>query len=222
MPGATLGLQAEDSTIAEAAQAAGLRHRPVRQEPPRRPERVPADRARLRRVLRQPLPPERRGGAGAAGLPEGPGVQGAVRSARRAQLQGDGQGRSDRGSALGQGRQADDRGHRAAHQEADGDDRRRDLGRRRSISSSGRHRPTSRSSAGSTSTRMHCRHACAAGDAGPERHAGNRVCRRHDRARRRRRQAAQDARRSRHRRQHHRHLHHRQRPAHELAGRMRP
>ena len=33
-------------------------------------------------------------------------------------------------SALGQGRQADHRGHRPAHQEADGDDRRRDLGRR--------------------------------------------------------------------------------------------
>ena len=44
-----------------AAQAAGLRDRPVRQEPPRRPEQVPADRARVRRVLRQPLPPQRRG-----------------------------------------------------------------------------------------------------------------------------------------------------------------
>ena len=52
-----------------AAQAARLRDRPVRQEPPRRPQRVPADRARLRRVLRQPLPPERRGGARAPGLP---------------------------------------------------------------------------------------------------------------------------------------------------------
>ena len=46
-----------------AAQAAGLRDRAVRQEPPRRPQQVPADRARLRRVLRQPLPPQRRGGA---------------------------------------------------------------------------------------------------------------------------------------------------------------
>ena len=49
-----------------AAEAARLRDRAVRQEPPRRPERVPADGARLRRVLRQPLPPERRGGARAA------------------------------------------------------------------------------------------------------------------------------------------------------------
>ena len=47
-----------------AAQAAGLRDRPVRQEPPRRPQRVPADGPRLRRVLRQPLPPQRRGRAG--------------------------------------------------------------------------------------------------------------------------------------------------------------
>ena len=42
----------------------GLRDRTVRQEPPRRPRRAPADRARLRRVLRQPLPPQCRGGAG--------------------------------------------------------------------------------------------------------------------------------------------------------------
>ena len=51
-----------------AAEAARLRDGAVRQEPPRRPEQVPADRARLRRVLRQPLPPERGGGAGAAEL----------------------------------------------------------------------------------------------------------------------------------------------------------
>ena len=46
-----------------AAEAARIRDRAVRQEPPRRSQRVPSDRARLRRVLRQPLPPERRGGA---------------------------------------------------------------------------------------------------------------------------------------------------------------
>ena len=40
--------------------------RPVRQESPRRPGRVPADQPRVRRVLRQPLPPERRRGAGAS------------------------------------------------------------------------------------------------------------------------------------------------------------
>ena len=74
-----------------AAQAARLRDGAVRQEPPRRPERVPADRARLRRVLRQPLPPERRGGAGAAELPAGrglPALPRALRAARRDALLG--------------------------------------------------------------------------------------------------------------------------------------
>ena len=72
LPGAPEGMKAEDPTIADAAQAARLRDRPVRQEPPRRPRRDPADRPRLRRVLRQPLPPERRGGAGEPRLSEGP------------------------------------------------------------------------------------------------------------------------------------------------------
>ena len=53
------------------AEAARLRDRAVRQEPPRRPRRVPADQPRLRRVLRQPLPPERGRGAGAPVLAEG-------------------------------------------------------------------------------------------------------------------------------------------------------
>src|SRR5215471_776867 len=69
-----------------ALEAARLRHRPVRQEPPGRPRRAPADDARVRRVLRQPLSPERRGGAGAARLPARKGVPGvpeALRPARR-------------------------------------------------------------------------------------------------------------------------------------------
>ena len=100
-----------------AAEAARLRHGPVRQEPPRRSRRVPADRPRLRRVLRQPLPPQRRGGAGAARLSQGSGVQEEVRAARRAQVHGGRQGR------------AEDRRHRPADQEAHGDDRRGDHGR---------------------------------------------------------------------------------------------
>ena len=59
-----------------AAPRAGLRHRPVRQEPPRRPRRHAADGARLRRVLRQPLPPQRRGRAGEPRLSEEPRVPG--------------------------------------------------------------------------------------------------------------------------------------------------
>ncbi len=115
-------------------QAAGLRVRAVRQEPPRRQERVPADRARLRRVLRQPLSPQRRGGARGPAIPEGSALQGEVRPARRAQVQGHRQGRSDRREALGRRRQADDRGHRPADQEADGDGGRGVRGRARSTS----------------------------------------------------------------------------------------
>ena len=130
------------------AQAARLRHRPVRQEPPRRPQRVPAHRPRVRRVLRQPLPPERRGRAGTAGLPEGSGVPGEVRPARRDGLQGHGQGRPDRGPALRQGRQADHQGHRPADQEADGDDRRRHRRPGGGLHPAAERRPTSRSSSG--------------------------------------------------------------------------
>ena len=99
-----------------AAQGPGLRHRAVRQEPPRRPEPHAADQPRLRRVLRQPLPPQRRGRAGDVRLSvrEGlPGLQEEVRAARRDPLLGDRQGRPDGDAALGQGRQAEDRGHRA-------------------------------------------------------------------------------------------------------------
>ena len=92
-----------------AAPGAGLRHRPVRQEPPRRPRRDAADRARLRRVLRQPLSPERRGGAGEPRLLQGSRAQEEIRPARRhPQL-----------------RRRPHHRHRPAHQEAHGDDRRR-------------------------------------------------------------------------------------------------
>ena len=79
LPGAPEGMKKEDPTIAELAQAARLRHRPVRQEPLRRPRRDAADQPRVRRILRQPLPPERRGGAGESGLPQEPRVQKEVR-----------------------------------------------------------------------------------------------------------------------------------------------
>ena len=69
MPGAPQGIQPEDPTLGGSAQAAGLHDRADGQEPPRRQQPVPADGAWLRRVLREPLPPQRRGGAGAARLP---------------------------------------------------------------------------------------------------------------------------------------------------------
>ena len=70
LPGAPEGLQKEDPTHRGPAQGARLRHRPVREEPPRRSQQVHSHGSRLRRVLRQPLPPERRAGAGDRGLSE--------------------------------------------------------------------------------------------------------------------------------------------------------
>ncbi len=64
LPGAELGWARSTRAMADVMKTLGLRHRPVRQEPSRRPQRAPADGARLRRVLRQPLSPQRRGGAG--------------------------------------------------------------------------------------------------------------------------------------------------------------
>ena len=50
-PAAKQGMQDKDPTIAELLKPLRLRHQPDRQEPPRRPQRVPAHRPRLRRVL---------------------------------------------------------------------------------------------------------------------------------------------------------------------------
>ena len=72
LPGRGPGPPARRPDDRRSPQAARLRHRPVRQESPGRPRRVPAHRARLRRVLRQPLPPERGRGAGKPGLSERP------------------------------------------------------------------------------------------------------------------------------------------------------
>ena len=125
--GCRLGRRGPDDR--RAAQAAGLCHRPVRQEPLRRHEQVPADRARIRRVLRQPLSPQRRGRAGTVRLPaQGP-VPNALRTgapARSAEMQGHRRGvNRTRRPEVRTGRQADHRGHRAADHEADGDHRRR-------------------------------------------------------------------------------------------------
>ena len=70
--------------------------------------------------------------------PKDPRFRKTVRAARRAEVQGDRQGRRDRRRAVRQGRQADDREHRTSHQEAHGDRRRGVHRRRRSISSIGR------------------------------------------------------------------------------------
>src|SRR5262249_49790364 len=87
LPGATLGLQKEDPTIAELLKPLGYATAQIGKNHLGDP-RVPAHGPRLRRVLRQPLSLERRGGAGAVGLPEGPGVSREVWSPRRDGLQG--------------------------------------------------------------------------------------------------------------------------------------
>ena len=219
MPGATLGPERRGSDASGVHEEFRLRHGAVRQEPPRRPQRAPADGARVRRVLRQPLPPQRRGRAGVRELSEGSGVPQEVRSARRAQVQGERQGRCDRRSAVRQGRQAGDREHRAAHAQADGDRGRGVPRRRRSTSSTARPRPASLVLLlqPDAHARLHASEARVEGEdrAGP-------VSGRHGRTRRLCRPAAQEARRSRRRRQHHRRVHHRQRRRSAvLAGRRR-
>ena len=108
----------------------GLRHRPVRQEPSGRPEPIPADRAWVRRVFRLPLSPRRDGGPVLALLSAG--VEGQGRTAQPDPQLRHHDRRSDGAAALGQDRQAEDRGRRAAaaasdagHQAQHGDDRRR-------------------------------------------------------------------------------------------------
>ncbi len=129
VPGVDIGWAAEDPTIAELLKPLGYATGPVRQEPLRRSEQIPADRARVRRVLRQPVPPQRRGGARAVRLPaQGP-VPAALRdgaAARRARLQGARRGVDrTRRREVRPGRQADHRGHRPADRQAHGDHRRR-------------------------------------------------------------------------------------------------
>ena len=108
IPGAPVGLAGSRYNNRPSPQAARLFNRPVRQEPSRRPRRIPADQARLRRIFREPLSPQRRGGAGATLLSkERHHIRQVELAARRAQGV----------------RRRQDRGHRSAQQEADGDGR---------------------------------------------------------------------------------------------------
>ena len=219
MPGATLGTQGRRPDHRAVPQEPRLRDRPVRQEPPRRSQRAPADGARLRRVLRQPLSPQRRGRARVCRLPEGPEFPEEVRAARRPQVQGHRQGRSDRRSGVRQGRQADHREHRPADPEADGDGGRGVPGLRARLH--GAQDEGERAVVLLLQPHAHARvHASEAVVRGQDRAWP--LSGRHGRARRLCRSAAQEARRSRRRRQHDRRLHHRQRRRRmHLAGRRR-
>ena len=84
MPGAELGLQPEDPTIAELLKPLGYKTGQFgKNHLGDRDEFLPTQ-PRLRRVLRQPLSPERRRRAGAPRLSEGSRLPQEVRSARRA------------------------------------------------------------------------------------------------------------------------------------------
>ncbi len=72
MPGATVGLQKEDPTIAELLKPLGYATGQFGKNHLGDRDEYSADGARLRRVLRQPLSPERGGRAGTSRLPEGP------------------------------------------------------------------------------------------------------------------------------------------------------
>src|SRR6266542_3233188 len=86
----------------------------------RRPEQVPADAARVRRVPRVSVPPRRPVGPVLVLLPQGRGLPRQVRSAQCAPHLGDGHGRSHPDAALGQDRQAEDPGRRSPAPAPDG------------------------------------------------------------------------------------------------------
>ncbi len=102
----------QGSDAPRAAQAARLHDRAIRSEPSRRPQRAPADRARLRRVLWQPLSPVRRGRAGAPRLSEDIEFRTALWSARRPQMRRDDHRNAGGGSSVRQMGQAELRRHR--------------------------------------------------------------------------------------------------------------
>jgi arylsulfatase len=76
MPGATLGLSAEDPSVGQFMKSFGY-----------------ATGQFGKNHLRQPLPPQRRRRTGISELPEGSRVPQEIRSARRSQMQGERQGR---------------------------------------------------------------------------------------------------------------------------------
>ena len=189
-------------------EVARLRHRPVRQEPSRRPQRASADGARLRRVLRQSLSPQRRGGAGESRLSERPEIPREVRAARRAQVQGERSRRSDGRSGLRARRQADRSRTPARSTPSAWRRSTRNFSPRRRTSSRVSSRPGAPWFCYFNSDADARLHASQEGVAGQDRPRP--LSRRHGRDRRPCRRAVEAARRSRRRRQHHRRLHDRQ------------
>ena len=99
IPGADVGLQPEDPTIAELLKPLGYATGQFGKNHLGDKNEFLPDRARLRRVLRQPLPPQWGGGARAAELAARratSALPGALRAARRPPLLGDRGGRPNR------------------------------------------------------------------------------------------------------------------------------
>ncbi len=173
-----------DITIAEALKALGYatgqfgkNHLGDRNE-------YPAVRARLRRILRQPLPSECRGGAGAPLLAEGcTAFTSAIRAARRAQMQGHRQGRPDGGAAWG--RSASRPSRIPVRSPASGWRRSTTRPPPRRMDYIQRQAQANKPFFVLDEHDAHaCLHACAASRcSGQQRHARQRVRRRHDRAR---------------------------------------
>ena len=84
IPGSPRGIQKEDPTLAEVLKSVGLQHRTIRQEPSWGPQRISAHGTRLRRVVWQPLSPERRRGAGRTATIQGRRTRHTPRSMDRA------------------------------------------------------------------------------------------------------------------------------------------
>ena len=154
MPGATLGLSAEDPSVAQfmknfgyATGQFGKNHLGDRNEHLPTVHGFDEFFGNLYHLNAEEEPEY-------PNYPKDPAFRKTVRAARRAEVQGDRQGRCDRRPAVRQGRQADHREHRAAHQEAHGDGRRGVPRLRRSTSSIARRRRAFRGSA--TSTRPGC------------------------------------------------------------------
>ena len=206
MPGATVGLQTEDPTIAELLKPLGYATGQFgKNHLGDRDEFLPTVHGfdeffgnlyHLNAEEEPELPD----------YPKDPGVQEAVRPARRAPLHRRRQGR------------ADDQGHRPADQEAHGDDRRGDHRRRRSTWMEKQAKADKPFFLWYNSTAMHFRTHVAEKNRRQER--PGRLQRSHGRARRADRPDARQARRARHRRQHDRHVLDRQRSRERhLAGR---
>ena len=83
LPGADLGIRPEDPTIAEMLKPLGYATGQFGKNHLGDKDEFLPTHARLRRVLRQPLPPERRGGTGEPRLPARPGVPAPLRPTRR-------------------------------------------------------------------------------------------------------------------------------------------